>query len=502
MELDLQKYAAIFREETQGLLERIEEALAALGREGSPDAAAEIKRCVHTIKGSAAAMDRGEVSRRSHELEEEIAQHLDRADGEPGGLAGRIYDYVDFVRDHLDEGVREREGSGERRESVRVDADRLDAMLNVAGEVVNHHVHVRELARRLESGGKEVGISLLASRLEDYDRHVAMLRTLVMDLRMVPLEQVLLRFHKFVHNYSLEVGKKAELEVEGADTELDKIIANMLIEPLTHLVRNAIDHGIEREQDRIRSGKPPRGCIRIRAWQASNQVVLEVSDDGRGLDFENLARAAGWEPGETGRDALIDWMFREGTSTARTVTEVSGRGVGMGAVKAAVDRVGGSIELTTERGRGTRFTLRLPLTLAVIKALIVSLGPHTFAVPLMAVEETMKVPLGDVFRLGSHRKAVRYRGKVIPVLNSEGVADSRGEVFLVVVTDGRRKGGLAVGRTIREEEVVIKSVQEDLDISPVVSGAAILGDGALAFLLNVQHALSEANPLEEMRAAS
>jgi two-component system chemotaxis sensor kinase CheA len=312
---------------------------------------------------------------------------------------------------------------------------------------------------------------------------------------MVPVEQLFRRFPRMVRDVSRQCGREVELVLSGQETDLDKGILDAIAEPLTHLVRNAVSHGIESPEERTRAGKPPRGVVKLNAYHQGNQVIVEVSDDGRGIDAQRI-RAKAVELGmataeEAGRltDAeAVNFIFRPGFSTAEQVTEVSGRGVGMDVVQSVLQRLKATISVDTRPGQGATFRLKLPLTLAIIKALLFWVEQRLYAVPLNAVVEIARTTESEVHQVDNY-EVLQLRNQVLPVVRlgrAQADTDHGGrKVFVLVISVAERKFGLIVDALEGEEELVIKALDDQTFSTDLVSGASILGDGRVVLILNL-----------------
>jgi two-component system chemotaxis sensor kinase CheA len=319
----------------------------------------------------------------------------------------------------------------------------------------------------------------------------------VMKIRMVPVEQLFRRLPRVIRDLAKEEGKEVALLVSGQDTDLDKSILDMLAEPMTHLVRNAVDHGLETPAERVAAGKPATGTVRLNAYHQGNQVVIEVSDDGRGIDRRKVvARAV--EHGVLGAEEAarlneaeaLDLIFHPGLSTASEVTQISGRGVGMDVVKSVLERLKGTVQIETRVGQGTTFLLKVPLTLAIIKALLFRAADRLYAVPLASVLEIARPGDGEFHKVDNH-EVWQLRDQVLTLvrlsrLAGYGKAARNPKLFVVVIAMGDRKFGLIVDQLVGEEELVIKALDDDLVATDLVSGASILGDGTVVLILNIQ----------------
>jgi two-component system chemotaxis sensor kinase CheA len=318
----------------------------------------------------------------------------------------------------------------------------------------------------------------------------------VMKIRMVPVDQLFRRFPRIVRDVARQCEREVDLELSGQETDLDKGILDAIAEPLTHLVRNAVSHGIEPPEQRRSLGKPPHGKIRLHALHQGNQVVVEISDDGRGIDAQKI-RAKATELGlitleEASRmsDAeALELIFRPGFSTAEVVTEVSGRGVGMDVVQSVLHRLKATIHIETHPGRGTTFRLKLPLTLAIIKALMFWVEQRLYAIPLNAVNQIARTTEAEVHQVDNY-EVLQLRNQVLPLLRLgrrgavEGDRKSN-KLFVLVITVGEKKYGLIVDALEGEEELVIKALDDQTFSTDLVNGASILGDGKVVLILNL-----------------
>lgn len=313
---------------------------------------------------------------------------------------------------------------------------------------------------------------------------------------MVPIENVFNRFPRVVHDLSRDLSKDISLTIEGAETELDRTIIDEIGDPLIHLIRNAADHGIESPEERIQNGKPEKGNIKLKAYHDGNNVVIEVGDDGKGIDVEKIKEKALQnglldESKQTNlkQSELLSFLFEPGFSTKGQVTGVSGRGVGLDVVKTKIESLGGNIEIKTAKNVGTTFTIKLPLTLAIIQALMVMVGDEKYAIPLDAIKETVIISVSDIKKV-QHNEIILLRGNVIPivrlynVLDIEKTSSDLESLTLVIVKKGDRDVGLAVDNLIGQQEIVIKSLGDYLKNIKFIAGATILGDGKVALILD------------------
>lgn len=378
---------------------------------------------------------------------------------------------------------------------LRVDAERIDAVLNLVGELIIAksmlHQAISEFDQRFPRNSLK---ARFADAMAFQARILNDLQKSVMKIRMVPVEHLFRRFPRVVRDVAKSCGKEVDLVITGQDTDLDKSILDMLAEPLAHLVRNAVDHGIESPEERVQAGKPVQGTVRLAAYHQGNQIVIEVADDGRGIDRDRLVAKAieknllgQADAGSMTEQDALDLIFHPGLSTADQVTSISGRGVGMDVVRTVLDRLKGNISVRTEEGKGTTFYLRVPLTLAIIKALLFRVGERMYAVPLASVVEITRAAPGEVHRVDNH-DVIRLRDEVLTLVHLQGLAKQpapKEKMFIVVVSLGDRKFGLVVGRMVGEEELVIKALDDQLVATDLVSGASILGDGTVVLILNI-----------------
>lgn len=384
------------------------------------------------------------------------------------------------------------DGSNHRQvRSIRVDIERLDLLMNLVSELII----IKNTMEDLSSNNTDAG---MIENMEYLSRVANELHDAVMKVRMVPIEMVFNRFPRVVRDLAKNTNKQIKLNIVGADTEVDRTIIDEIGDPLIHLLRNAIDHGIELPEERLNMGKEPEGTVDLIAYHDGNNVVIEVRDDGRGINYQNIVDSA-VRKGLIAKDKanqldekdIIDLMFQPGFSTAKSVSDISGRGVGMDVVKTKIEAMGGLIEVETELGKGTRFIVRLPLTLSIIQALLVEVSSEIFAIPLSSVQEIIDIPLSQV-KILRGEEVIPYRGSLIPLvrlereLGVEGDDKSRDEVItLVVIKKGEKLSGLTIGNLIGQQEIVIKSLGKYLSDIKIISGATILGDGRIALILDI-----------------
>jgi len=380
---------------------------------------------------------------------------------------------------------------------LRVDAGRIDNVLNLVGELIIGKSMLQQALNEFAKRYPKEGLrGKFADAMAFQARVLNDLQRSVMKIRMVPVDQLFRRFPRIVRDVARQCGREVDLELSGQETDLDKGILDAIAEPLTHLVRNAVSHGIEPPEQRRSLGKPPRGKIRLHALHQGNQVVVEISDDGRGIDSQKIrAKAAEMgliAPQEASRlsDAeALELIFRPGFSTAEVVTEVSGRGVGMDVVQSVLHRLKATIHIETHPGQGTTFRLKLPLTLAIIKALMFWVEQRLYAIPLNAVNQIARTTEAEVHQVDNY-EVLQLRNQVLPLLRLGRRAAVEGDrksnkLFVLVITVGEKKYGLIVDALEGEEELVIKALDDQTFSTDLVNGASILGDGKVVLILNL-----------------
>lgn len=397
--------------------------------------------------------------------------------------------------------------TGQRRpsgqESIRVSADRLDALMDRVGELVISQARLKQLV----AGHDDIPLKAVT---EEIERLIAELRDTTMGIRMVPIASLFSRFRRLVHDLSKDLGKEVELSTSGEDTELDKTVIERLNDPLVHMVRNAIDHGLEAPDARLAAGKPRQGKVHLSASHSGAQVLISIQDDGRGLDAERI-RARAVENGLIPADApvsddeLYQMIFAPGFSTAREVTSVSGRGVGMDVVKRTIESLRGTVEVDSTPGRQTVVTLKLPLTLAIIDGLLVRVGDGRYVLPLSAVEECVELT-AEADARSRGRNFLNIRGDLVPFLRLREFFDSPLPAAsfqkVVIVSDGDQRVGLVVDEVIGDHQTVIKSLSRLHADVESFSGATILGDGGVALILDVAHLIEIGQVRDDVRKVS
>lgn len=376
-------------------------------------------------------------------------------------------------------------------QTVRVDIEKLDTLMNLMGELVIARSRIADILKKYNI--KEVDESLA-----QLSRITLDLQNVVMKVRMVPIEFVFNRFPRMVRDLSRSLNKEINFIMEGEETELDRTFVEVIGDPLVHLIRNAIDHGIETKEERISIGKDPIGTVKISARHEGNNVVIEVEDDGRGLSREKILRKV-IERGLITEEKAIgmpdekifEYIFLPGFSTKDEVSELSGRGVGMDVVKSTVDSLNGTVSLESILGKGTKVTIRLPLTLAIIQALLIKVNNYVYAIPISIIDSTLNISSQDI-RVVQNEEVIVIRGEVIPLVKLWHVfgmehEETPEEMNVVVVKTGMRKYGLTVDTLIGQEDIVIKSLGKIFSDVKIFSGGATLGDGSIALILDVMN---------------
>jgi len=400
--------------------------------------------------------------------------------------------------DKLDAGGGKARRGSERRhaesESIRVSIDKIDALINMVGELVITQSMLSQIGEGIHEAG-HARFEQLRDGLAQLERNSRELQESVMRIRMLPISFAFSRFPRLVHDLGQKLGKKVELKLSGEQTELDKTVMEKIGDPLMHLVRNALDHGIELPEVRRACGKPETGQVHLNAFHQGGNIVIEIRDDGAGFNRERI-EAKARERGLVAADAelsderIIDLIFEPGFSTAATVSDVSGRGVGMDVVRRNVRDVGGSVEASSSVGGGSCFTIRLPLTLAILDGQLVRVGRGVYIMPLVSIIESLQVRPDRVNAVAGRGEVYRLRDEYIPIMRLHEMFDghqhsaSLAGSLLVVVEGNGKKIGLVVDDLLGQQQVVIKSLESNFKPVPGISGATILGDGTVALIVD------------------
>lgn len=417
------------------------------------------------------------------------AVSLDELPEERRGF-GETYRFAVEKKD-TDEPVQSQQGPASL--TVRVDIRKLDELMNLVAELVINR-------GRLEQISSELQHQELEESVESLNRLLLRLQDDVLQTRMVAVEHVFSRFPRLVRDLTRGAGKQVDLAITGADTELDRTVIDEIGDPLVHIIRNAVDHGIEDPEERKAAGKSETGRLEINAYQTGNQVLIAVSDDGKGIDREKvagIALAKGYitqeKLDEMSEEEIINLVFLPGFSTSEKVTDVSGRGVGMDVVRERIAALGGLVRVTSKPGEGTTVIIQLPLTLAIIQTLMIQVGSEIYAIPTNLVDQTISVNRNDIHRL-HQQEVTMLRGEVLPLIRLQDILEVRdarnmeySELDVVIIRNGERRLGCVVDTLLRPQDVVIKSLGAYLGNIPGIAGATILGDGRVALILDLRN---------------
>jgi two-component system chemotaxis sensor kinase CheA len=381
-------------------------------------------------------------------------------------------------------------------QTIRVDVSRLDSLMNLVGELVLSRNRIGQISNDLE---KKFEGEFLIEQLMETTSQIGLITTelqlAVMKTRMVPIGKVFNKFPRMVRDLSREKNKEIELVINGEETELDKSVVEEIGDPLIHMIRNAVDHGVEGPEERRKAGKPIKGTVHLSAYHEGNHIVVEIRDDGKGMDPNKLKKKAVEkgvitveEAKSLDNEGAFNLVFKPGFSTAEKITNISGRGVGMDVVKTNIEKLNGIINIESELGHGTRFRLKLPLTLAIIQALLVDVSGEIFAIPLVSVVETVRINLSEVHNFEG-REVLKLRDSVLSLLRLDEIYELEGsykdDIYVVVVGLAEKKLGFIVDKLVGQEEIVIKSLGEYLGGNVGIAGATIMGDGRVRLIVDV-----------------
>jgi two-component system chemotaxis sensor kinase CheA len=537
MEFDFDALIQTFKAEAEENLGRMEESLVAL--EGSPadhELLHTIFRVAHTLKGNAAALGFTGLTEFAHRLED-CLDRLQKGTTQAGtGLITTLLKSVDAMRDLLSSSLAGnvemqavhqellhvlaeesgviprpapaaeparpaaavRNSPGRRKEDVtewsertrtlRVDIDKLDRMLNLTGEIAIARGRIRQMLAELTGASGEETLEVQ----RDSDRLFLDLQELVMKIRMVPIGPTFRQHNRTVRDLATSSGKQARLEIEGEEVEVDTTVVNLIRDPLTHMLRNALDHGLESPEKRLAAGKDPCGLIRLKAFHDTGNIVIQISDDGAGLNRTRIlehARNRGLiTKAELSDTEIFRLIFEPGFSTAEKVTDVSGRGVGMDVVRRNIEALRGTVTVDSKEGAGTTITIRLPLTLAIIEGFLVGVGVETYVLPLDVVVECVDLPETERGN-GASEGMINLRGKSLPYVRLQhmfgGEVEDTAREQIVVVHHHETRVGLVVDALYGENQIVIKPLGKLFHGLPGVSGSTILGNGRVALILDV-----------------
>ena len=384
-------------------------------------------------------------------------------------------------------------GKAVANRSVRVDIEKLDVLMNLVSELIIAKNGLVSVSNQEDSG---TSMQSFNEQIEYLERITTNLHESVMKVRMVPIESVVNRFPRMIRDLSKKLGKEMELIMTGEDTELDRTVIDEIGDPLMHMLRNSADHGLEPTVERLKLGKPRAGSIKLNAYQDGNNVTIEVEDDGMGIDVEKVKASAIKKGHITEEQAellsekeAIDLLFRPAFSTAEKISDVSGRGVGLDVVKNKIEGLGGDVEVSTKLGEGTKFTVRLPLTLAIIQALMVEVRDEKYAIPLNSIVTIEDVAVDEI-KYVQQKEVINLRGSVIPIVRLDEMldcppSDEKPEsLVVVIVKKGDKQTGLVIDNLLGQQEIVIKPLGKYINIHKMISGATILGDGEVALIID------------------
>ncbi|NOU52762.1 chemotaxis protein CheA [Pseudoalteromonas sp. JBTF-M23] len=377
--------------------------------------------------------------------------------------------------------------------SIRVGIDKVDSLINMVGELVITQAMLSQIG---EQEVTESTITALQEGLAQLAHNTRDLQENVMRIRMLPISFVFSRFPRLVRDISQKLNKQVELKLLGEQTELDKTVMEKISDPMVHLVRNSLDHGLETPEERIAAGKDPVGTVTLNAFHQGGNIVIEIMDDGQGLNTEKIRRKAianglVQEHDELSADEINELIFMPGFSTADEVSDISGRGVGMDVVRRNIQALNGSVEVASAKGAGSTFTIRLPLTLAILDGQLVQVAEHTYIIPLISIVESLQIDITKVSRVGKDLDVLRLRDEYIPILrlydifNHHGAIEELDKTLLVVVESDNHKVGILVDDLLAQQQVVIKSLEANYQKVDGISGATILGDGRVSLIVDI-----------------
>jgi two-component system chemotaxis sensor kinase CheA len=392
-------------------------------------------------------------------------------------------------------------------QSVRIDVERLDGLMNLVGELVIDRTRLQQIREQLSAVLKDANLTELEENFEETTAHLARvtdeLQEQIMRSRMLPVKSVLTRLPRLVRDVATKCGKKVELLTAGEETELDRSVIEEISDPLVHILRNAVDHGIETPEERKAAGKPETGTVTVTAWNQETYIYLSVKDDGKGIDTNTLRRKV-VEKGLMSREAAesateeqaVQWIFMAGLSTAKTISDVSGRGVGMDIVRTNIERLNGNIQLKSTPGQGSEVIIQLPLTLATTKALMVVANGTVYAIPLVSVTEALADHEADIHSVNG-MKTLRLRKRLLPMVDlANALGDGRPRSinagrFVVAAKHGDRQIAFMVDGLLGEQDVVVKSLGDLVGNRKGLTGATILGDGTLGLIVDTASLVTE-----------
>ncbi|MBZ4672635.1 MAG: hybrid sensor histidine kinase/response regulator [Deferribacteraceae bacterium] len=543
---DMQDLVNDFIVESEELIEKLDQDLVELEhRKNDLDLLNGIFRCAHTIKGSSSFLGFDKMATVTHHAEEILNKLRKGEMAVTKEIMDVLLEFVDVVKQLMDDiknnsdtasidetvkklklanegklvapsSVKTQEQSGKTKESkknvnkpsqikkvtkaieqtIRVDVSRLDSLMNLVGELVLSRNRITQLAVELE---KKYEGDFIIEQLAETTSQIGLITTelqlAVMKTRMVPIGKVFNKFPRMVRDLCRDLNKEIDLVIAGEDTELDKSVVEEIGDPLIHMIRNAVDHGVESPEERVKKGKPKKGTVWLNAYHEGNHIVIEIKDDGKGIDPEKIKQKAiekevitPDEAKNLNKEEVLGLIFKPGFSTAEKVTGVSGRGVGMDVVKTNIEKLNGIINIESEINKGSTFKLKLPLTLAIIQALLVEVSGEVFAIPLVSVIETVKINDNEIHSFEG-REVLKLRDSVLSLIRLDEVFQLEGsfsqDMYVVVVALAEMRIGLIVDRLVGQEEIVIKSLGEYLGGNVGIAGATIMGDGKVRLIVDV-----------------
>jgi two-component system chemotaxis sensor kinase CheA len=564
--IELDQLLEIFREQSLQIVDEMSHDLLALeSRTADDEAMTRLRRGAHTIKGDSACVGLEGVTQITHKIEDAFAAALEgqiafdrrsvdvmlkSLDAVKEAIGGEevgdvsaetveaLFEALNEIQNHVAVGrpapptrvskpapihppLATQSESRQRRDYVRVESAKVDTLLNLAGEMVIARSVINQIEPELEREfPRNELVSRLATASTQMGKLIAELQKSALKLRMVTIDHLFRRFARPMRELAGERGKEFDLQIVGGETELDRTLVDLLYEPLLHLLRNAVDHGLETREERRNAGKPEIGRIVTRAFHEGNQVVVEVSDDGRGIDVAAVkARAvrcgaiSGQQADQMPDEEAIELVFTQGLSTAEEITQLSGRGIGTTAVKSAVEQLRGTMAVKSEAGKGTSFTLRLPLTLAIIKALLFTAAGRLFALPLLAVSELAAAePSGIVhldgiehYRLHDRFVSLVRPGVVLGFDRRRGgsgmsLRSDPARMFLIVLVAGNKRYAVVADQVMGEQELVIKPLDSGWVQNDALAGASLLGDGRVVLIMDAEMVFRNAVKYERGKA--
>ncbi len=514
-----------FLDDAGAHLKAFDKALLSLEKNGNKEVILNVLGSLHTLKGNSGMMGFESLKLYIHQIEE-ILKRTNNDELELVQAVDMLFDSANVVRNALQSIAKEAscnpdltghilslekrmEGEyagyekeavdlasylGVRTDTIKVDFKRLDDLLNLVGELVIFKTRLNQIERDIRETINSKSLSKeLNDGLELMGKTIAGLQEGIMRARMLPVSQVFNKFPRMVRDLSKSQGKELHLAFEGEDTELDKTVIDELEEPLMHILRNSIDHGIETPKERTAKGKSPQGRIKLSASQESNYIIIKVEDDGKGIDYEQVRESAvrkGLIKPEDpfDKESILSLIFSAGFSTKQEATDISGRGIGLDVVSKNISRLNGQIIVESAVDKGTAFTIKLPLSLAIIPALMAEAGEEVYAIPMSAVDESIKVREEDIHIINNH-EVIRFRERVIPVVRLDdffGLEQRRAKRFyLVILGRADKRLAIAVDRLKGQQEIVIKPLDETFGKSFGIAGASILGDGKIVLIVDV-----------------